>query len=102
MLNISEDTRKELAELKILIEKNLFLEEKPPRCKFCKDILIRDSSKPFFFNKGYCNKWCKDEDTKIIDKRCQVCNGLVFPPSRKDGSSSGVYAKRCVECRIKK
>lgn len=109
-LKISDDTRKEMAELKVMIEQNVRLLPQLIRCLYCKLILENNNQQKEIRNKhiwakeGYCSMWCYEMDNPPKVKHpCAFC-GLAVTPFMRMGAhgrlnSTGQYAKFCEECR---
>jgi len=100
---ISEDTRKEMAELKILINKYVKILPKVKQCKYCNNEIkyTRDGFGQGYIKNGFCDSWCQSQ---VIHTRkskphfCKHCNKQTFAPRNKQGHSTGVYPKYCKEC----
>ena len=103
---ISEDTRKEMNELKILINKNVVIPKQPRLCTYCRKEIVYSKSHTGqgYIKNGFCDALCQEQ---VINKRtfkphfCKYCSEPTFSGLNKDGHSTGVYPKYCEECREK-
>lgn len=98
---ISEDTRKEMAELKILINKYVKLPAKVRNCKWCNREIqyTKGGDGQSYIKDGYCDLICKEFDTPPEPvKVCEKCGNALMAHKNKYGKSTGMYSKKCEEC----